>query len=111
MAKAKPEAVRAHLYLSGVQPGHGPRRERRAQPAEARARRQWGGEPKRLRRDCKTRARRARPLETGTRHRRRGQDRDRLPATRGCGMSIRLHSAATELNESELSLPGAILVQ
>src|SRR5438876_8271922 len=107
MAKAKPEVVRAHLHLPGVRPGHGPRRERRTQPAEARARRQWGGEPKRLRRDRKTRYRRARPRETGTRHRRRGQDRDRLPATGGCGMRTKVRSAATELNESELSLPGA----
>ncbi len=39
---------------------------------------------KRLRRDCKTRPARARPGETGTRHRARGQDRDRQRATAGC---------------------------
>jgi putative transposase len=36
-----------------------------------------------------------RPRETGTRHRRGGQDRDRLPVTGGYGMSTRDHSAAT----------------
>jgi putative transposase len=59
--------VRAHLHLHRLRPGPRPGHQRRAEPAPAR--RQWGGEPKRLRRDCKTRPRRARPGETGTRRR------------------------------------------
>jgi hypothetical protein len=46
---------------------------------------QWGGEPKRLRRDGKTPPGGARPGEPGTRRRASGQDRDRRRATGGCG--------------------------
>ena len=42
-----------------------------------------------------TRPGRARPAEPGTRHPARGQDRDRRPATGGCGMSANEHSTAT----------------
>ena len=55
-------------------------------PAQPRG--QWGREHKRLRRDCKTRPSRARPGETGTRHRARGSDRDRQRATAGCGTEL-----------------------
>ena len=86
--------VRAHLPVRWVRPGHGPGRERRPEPAVPR--RQWGGEAKRRGRDRKTAPRAARPAEPGTRPPARGQDRDRRPATGGCGMSAPEHSTATE---------------
>jgi len=48
-------------------------------------RRQWGGEDNRLPTADKTRRGRAPRDETGTRHRARGQDRDRPGASPGCG--------------------------
>ena len=86
--------VRAHLPVRWVRPGPGPGRERRPEPAVPR--RQWGGEAKRRGRDRKTAPRAARPAEPGTRHPARGQDRDRRPATGGCGMSAPEHSTATD---------------
>ena len=47
--------VRADLPVRRLRPGPGPGRERRPEPAVPR--RQWGGEAKRLGRDCKTRPR------------------------------------------------------
>jgi putative transposase len=73
------------VYVRRMRPCHGQGRERRTQLAIAG--RQWGGQGKRLRRDRKTAPSAARPGETGTRHRERGQDRDRLPATAGCAMN------------------------
>ena len=64
---------------------HGPGCQRGDKPAQPRG--QWDREAKRLRRDRKTRPSRARPRETGTRHRTCGSDRDRRPARAGCGMS------------------------
>ena len=84
---------RADLPVRWVRPGHGPGRERRPEPAVPR--RQWGGEAKRRGRDRKTASCAARPAEPGTRHPARGQDRDRRPATGGCGMSATEHSTAT----------------
>ena len=58
-------ALSERTYRCVLRSGPGPRRKRRPEPA--RPRRQWGGEDKRLRRDDKTRLRRAVPGETGTR--------------------------------------------
>ncbi|MGH3188181.1 MAG: helix-turn-helix domain-containing protein [Streptosporangiaceae bacterium] len=74
--------------------GHRPGRQRRSQPAQPR--RQWGGEPKRLRRDGKTRPGWARPSETGTRHCPRRPARDRQRATAGCGTEA--HSCSLNHN-------------
>ena len=92
--KAKLGLAERDLPVRRLRRGPGPGRERRPEPAVPR--RQWGGEAKRRGREGKTAPRAARPAEPGTRHPARGQDRDRRPATGGCGMSATEHSTATD---------------